>query len=81
MNDKENNPRTFRALRDCSSSDITLIERGDTFDAEKVQLKNVLSEVIEKERARQSNWKKTLRVYEITKPLKAKAQASHVDKE
>ena len=50
MDSKIHNPKTFRALKNCSGADITLIERGDTIESEKIQIKNVVTAMIEKEK-------------------------------
>jgi hypothetical protein len=36
LDDNIHNPATFRALRNCTGTDITLMERGDTIESEKV---------------------------------------------
>ena len=82
MDSKIHNPKTFRALKNCSGADITLIERGDTIESEKTQIKNLVTAMIEKEKQRQNNWKKSLRHYAtITKPLRSQVNGDHKEPE
>ena len=44
------NPRILRALRKCCEADITLIERGDTIESERLQIRNVVTSMIDREK-------------------------------